>query len=569
MAIAWFVSNSKNPTGDAGGYITCLSTDTKPTLGMSTNLSLFETDTAKWFMWNGSDWVGATLPTHTHTADDISDASVTGKALLRSASVAAALAVLGIGAVGLLGSVGTNSIDNDAVTYAKIQDVADVRLVGRSAGSAGDMQEIVLGTNLSFTGTTLNATGGGGAAWGDITGTLANQLDLQTALDAKQAGDADLTDLADGSLTGSKVGTGIDGGNVSTGTVADARIDAALARDSEVSAVYAPLSAPALIGDGTETGSLTFDGDALHILDSNATHDLIITPGSDLSVDRIFTITTGDAARTLTMTGDASITGTNTGDDDVPESGDFGAAVDLETDGSLSIDVVTAAEMADADHGQVSWLAGVATVEDMTCTGCLGTTEIAALDAGDITTGAFTDGQVPNTITIDLATTATTANAGDTATAFFSVGTIEDARLSTAVSLLGQTIGGTELGNPAVGTKGGVESKTCTGTDKISAIGTDGIPVCSTDQTAAGGDPFPVGSVFISVVSTNPATLLGYGTWSAIGAGRVLVGLDSGDTDFDVVEETGGAKTHTLTAAEMPAHTHVDQRFPTTTGGSS
>lgn len=56
-------------------------------------------------------------------------------------------------------------------------------------------------------------------------------------------------------------------------------------------------------------------------------------------------------------------------------------------------------------------------------------------------------------------------------------------------------------------------------------------------------EPFPVGSIFISAVATDPATLLGYGTWSAIGAGRVLVGLNSGDTDFDALGETGGAKT--------------------------
>lgn len=58
-----------------------------------------------------------------------------------------------------------------------------------------------------------------------------------------------------------------------------------------------------------------------------------------------------------------------------------------------------------------------------------------------------------------------------------------------------------------------------------------------------GSEAFPIGSVFIAVVSTNPGTLLGYGTWSAFGAGRVLVGLDSGDTSFDTAEETGGAKT--------------------------
>lgn len=67
---------------------------------------------------------------------------------------------------------------------------------------------------------------------------------------------------------------------------------------------------------------------------------------------------------------------------------------------------------------------------------------------------------------------------------------------------------------------------------------------------------WPVGSVFTAVVATNPAALLGFGTWSSIAAGRMLIGLDSGDAKFDTVEETGGAETVTLTTTELPAHTH-------------
>ena len=77
---------------------------------------------------------------------------------------------------------------------------------------------------------------------------------------------------------------------------------------------------------------------------------------------------------------------------------------------------------------------------------------------------------------------------------------------------------------------------------------------------------YPVGALYISTLSTNPATLLGFGTWAAFGAGRALVGLDAGQAEFDTVEETGGEKTHTLTEAEMPAHTHS---YWAPTGGGS
>lgn len=58
---------------------------------------------------------------------------------------------------------------------------------------------------------------------------------------------------------------------------------------------------------------------------------------------------------------------------------------------------------------------------------------------------------------------------------------------------------------------------------------------------------WPVGSVFTTVSASEPKDLLGFGTWSAFGAGRVLVGFDASDMDFDAIEEPGGAKTSTPT----------------------
>lgn len=76
--------------------------------------------------------------------------------------------------------------------------------------------------------------------------------------------------------------------------------------------------------------------------------------------------------------------------------------------------------------------------------------------------GTAADSQIPNNITIDLATTATTANAGDSATAFFSSGTLEGAR------------GGVGTALP-----------TCSGTDKLTANGS--VVSCATDETGGGG----------------------------------------------------------------------------------
>lgn len=67
---------------------------------------------------------------------------------------------------------------------------------------------------------------------------------------------------------------------------------------------------------------------------------------------------------------------------------------------------------------------------------------------------------------------------------------------------------------------------------------------------------YPVGSIYMSVNSTNPGDIFG-GTWVAWGSGRVPVGVDTSDSSFSTVEKTGGEKTHTLTANEMPSHAHT------------
>lgn len=75
---------------------------------------------------------------------------------------------------------------------------------------------------------------------------------------------------------------------------------------------------------------------------------------------------------------------------------------------------------------------------------------------------------------------------------------------------------------------------------------------------------YPIGSLYISTLSTNPNTLLGFGTWTAFGAGRVLIGVGTSDAVY-AAGATGGESTHTLTTDEMPAHTHI---IPGSTDGS-
>lgn len=127
----------------------------------------------------------------------------------------------------------------------------------------------------------------------------------------------------------------------------------------------------------------------------------------------------------------------------------------------------------------------------------------------------------------------------------------------------------TEFNNiaTAVATKADLASPTFTGTPAAptASAGTNSTQIATTAfvKTALSA-LYPVGSIYTNASnSTNPGTLLGFGTWTAFGAGRVMVGFNASNALFDTAEETGGSAdaivvshTHTGSTDSAGAHTH-------------
>jgi hypothetical protein len=135
--------------------------------------------------------------------------------------------------------------------------------------------------------------------------------------------------------------------------------------------------------------------------------------------------------------------------------------------------------------------------------------------------------------------------------------------IATAVATKADLLSPTFTGTPALPT--GTTAVTQTATDDTTKLATTAFVQ---DVAAAVKEAlFPVGSIYTNATnSTNPGTLLGFGTWVSFGAGRVPVGFDASDPLFDTAEETGGSKdaivvshTHTFSAttSENGTHTHT------------
>ena len=107
-----------------------------------------------------------------------------------------------------------------------------------------------------------------------------------------------------------------------------------------------------------------------------------------------------------------------------------------------------------------------------------------------------------------------------------------------------------------------------TPTAPTASPGTNTTQIATTAFVQAAATPissaYPVGSIYMNAsVSTNPATLLGFGTWTALGAGRVLLGAGTGGGGTYTAGDTGGSKD-----AITVSHTHTYSGTTGTGGGS-
>ena len=135
----------------------------------------------------------------------------------------------------------------------------------------------------------------------------------------------------------------------------------------------------------------------------------------------------------------------------------------------------------------------------------------------------------------------------------------EFSAIQTAVNSKADVNSPTLTGTPAAPTAGSSTNNTQVATTAyVTAAVTAALAVATTARQAL----FPVGTIYTqAAVATNPSSLLGFGTWEAFGAGKVMVGIGGGNAAFDTLNETGG-----VADSIIPAHTHTASSAVTDNG---
>ena len=244
-------------------------------------------------------------------AGDIEEITCTaaGRALIDDADAAAQRTTLGLGTLATASTVATANITDDAVTYAKIQNVsATDRLLGRSAAGSGDVEEIV----CTAAGRAL--IDDADAATQRTTLGLVIGTNVQ-AYDAELAAIAGLTSAADTAPYFTGAGTAA----LMTVTAAGrALIDDASASAqrttlglgtmaTETAANYATLASPALTGTPTAPSAAGYT-DSTQIATTAQVYDTVTTVPENAQTGTSYTLVLADAGKMVTLSNAAAIT---------------------------------------------------------------------------------------------------------------------------------------------------------------------------------------------------------------------------------------------------------------------
>lgn len=155
---------------------------------------------------------------------------------------------------------------------------------------------------------------------------------------------------------------------------------------------------------------------------------------------------------------------------------------------------------------------------------------------------------------------------GDGTSVGLNIGTGKTLKVSGTFDCEGGTIDNTTIGgttaapgtfstltSASVDINGGAIDGTAIGANSVSTGNFSGVSISGTDIFSK---IYPVGSVYVSTSSTNPATLFGIGTWVSIGSGRVLQAITSGTGGANAGSSSKTVSISITSTGTLPNHTH-------------